>query len=105
MTSILERLTSLFALEAIAERFAAFVPDLIVATISFLIFVAVWRLGRRALEPILVRDEHDHIAERHALREGLFGALNAAGINMPFETLKLQPIEVHEWGGDNDAGR
>lgn len=41
-----------------------------------------------------LRNERDHIKKRFALREAIFEALNTAGIEMPFETLELQPIEV-----------
>ncbi len=41
-----------------------------------------------------LRNERDHIKKRFALREAMFEALSAAGIEMPFETLELQPIEV-----------
>lgn len=47
-----------------------------------------------------IRDERNHIAKRLELRERLFEALRAAGVDMPFETLELRPIEVREARGD-----
>lgn len=40
-------------------------------------------------------DEKTHIAARHSLREALFEALRSAGVDMPFETLALAPLEIH----------
>jgi len=42
-----------------------------------------------------LKDENTHIPARLALRERLFEALRSAGIEMPFETLSLTPIEVY----------
>lgn len=39
-------------------------------------------------------DERNHMPARFALRERVKDALDAAGVEMPFETLQLQPIEV-----------
>ena len=41
-----------------------------------------------------IEEEREHIAKRLALREAMFEALNEAGVDMPFETLRLEPIEV-----------
>lgn len=41
-------------------------------------------------------DEKTHLAERFALRERVKDALDAAGVEMPFETLQLQPILLSE---------
>jgi len=35
-----------------------------------------------------------HIEKRYKLREEVFNALNAAGIEMPFETLSITPVQV-----------
>ncbi len=43
---------------------------------------------------VWLEHERSHVTKRFALREAAFEALNAAGIEMPFETLALQPIEV-----------
>ncbi|MDX1531654.1 MAG: mechanosensitive ion channel, partial [Rhodothermales bacterium] len=40
-----------------------------------------------------IHDEREHIGLRFALREQVFDALNAAGIEMPFETVQLAPLE------------
>jgi len=41
-----------------------------------------------------IENEHGHIAERYQLRERMFEMLKDSGIDMPFETLKLEPVEV-----------
>jgi len=41
-----------------------------------------------------LKDENTHITARLVLRERLFEALRSAGVEMPFETLSLTPIEV-----------
>jgi small conductance mechanosensitive channel len=43
-----------------------------------------------------LKDERAHIARRTELRESVFKALTAAGVEMPFETLKLEPVHVVE---------
>ncbi|MGE0352102.1 MAG: mechanosensitive ion channel family protein [Gemmatimonadales bacterium] len=40
------------------------------------------------------RDERTHIEKRFELRERVFEALRQAGVEMPFETLQLAPMEV-----------
>jgi small conductance mechanosensitive channel len=45
-----------------------------------------------------IHDEREHVIERHALREQLHDTLSAAGVDMPYETLSLTPVEVHERG-------
>jgi len=42
-----------------------------------------------------LENERQHVAARSALRERSYNALRAAGIDMPFETLQLTPLEVH----------
>lgn len=39
-------------------------------------------------------DEKQHIPARLALREALFEALRSAGVDMPFETFALSPVEL-----------
>lgn len=39
-------------------------------------------------------DERTHIAARAALREAVFEKLRGAGVDLPFETLQLRPVEV-----------
>ncbi len=43
---------------------------------------------------VWLRDEKKHVAARHALREELFEALRSAGIDMPFETFSVAPVEL-----------
>lgn len=39
-------------------------------------------------------DERQHIAKRSDLRERVFDAFNDAGVEMPFETIQLTPVDV-----------
>jgi small conductance mechanosensitive channel len=41
-----------------------------------------------------LRNERMHVEERSELRENVFDALNRAGIDMPYETIQLMPLEV-----------
>ena len=41
-----------------------------------------------------VHDEREHATLRAELRERVYRALTDAGVDMPFETLQLQPVEV-----------
>lgn len=43
---------------------------------------------------VWIRDEKLHISMRYELREKLFEGFRAAGVDMPFETIKLTPVEV-----------
>jgi len=43
-----------------------------------------------------LEDERRHIEARTALREAVFGALKRAGIDMPFETFRIEPLTVNE---------
>ncbi|GIV61293.1 MAG: hypothetical protein KatS3mg044_0159 [Rhodothermaceae bacterium] len=43
-----------------------------------------------------VRDERRHVEKRFALREAVFETLTAAGVDMPYETLSLTPIEIRQ---------
>ncbi|MBO6576740.1 MAG: mechanosensitive ion channel family protein [Rhodothermales bacterium] len=45
-----------------------------------------------------IEDEREHIKMRFELRERIFEALNEAGINMPYETIQLAPVEVRQVG-------
>lgn len=45
-----------------------------------------------------IKDERDHVVMRSELREKVFNALNAAGIEMPFETMQLTPLQVRLLG-------
>jgi small conductance mechanosensitive channel len=39
-------------------------------------------------------DEKQHVRARHTLREALFEALRSEGVDMPYETLALAPVEL-----------
>lgn len=41
-------------------------------------------------------DEKTHLRERFALREGLFELLRSEGVEMPFETLAVAPLQVQQ---------
>jgi small conductance mechanosensitive channel len=43
-----------------------------------------------------LEDERRHIEARTALREAAFLALTRAGIDMPFETFRLEPLTVKQ---------
>ena len=40
-------------------------------------------------------DERQHVEKRSELREKVFNAFNKAGIEMPFETIQLNPMQVN----------
>jgi small conductance mechanosensitive channel len=44
---------------------------------------------------VWLKDERCHLEERFALRERVFEKLRAAGVDMPFETLQIEPLRVH----------
>lgn len=61
--------------------------------------VVVTELNDYNLKLVLMawaHDERRHLALRSALRESVFVALTTAGVDMPYETLALQPITVRE---------
>ena len=41
-----------------------------------------------------IDDERRHVELRCALREEMFGALTEGGVDMPFETLRVEPLSV-----------
>lgn len=43
---------------------------------------------------VWIDDERNHVAKRFELRERVFEALRAAGVEMPLETVQLAPFEV-----------
>ena len=45
---------------------------------------------------VWLRDEKQHLVERFELRERIFKALTVAGVDMPFETLKIEPMTVKQ---------
>lgn len=48
---------------------------------------------------VWIEDEKRHVAERFALRERIKDALDAAKVEMPFETVQLAPFEVRQVAG------
>lgn len=51
-----------------------------------------------------LRNEREHKAERFALRERVFDALTEAGVDMPFETIQLAPVEARMVTGNGAPG-
>ena len=45
-----------------------------------------------------ILDERTHVEQRYALRESIFKSLNAAGVQMPLETIQLAPFSVRRLG-------
>lgn len=45
-----------------------------------------------------LKDERKHVEKRFELREKVFAALTMAGIDMPFETIQLAPMQVNMAG-------
>ncbi|MCB9420174.1 MAG: mechanosensitive ion channel family protein [Ardenticatenaceae bacterium] len=43
--------------------------------------------------------EREHVERRSELREQVFNALNKAGVEMPFETLQIRPLQVNWQNG------
>ena len=43
---------------------------------------------------VWLKDERTHIPVRFELRERAFEALRTAGVDMPFETLQIEPLKV-----------
>lgn len=59
--------------------------------------VAVDRLGDYSVRMKLlawIDDERGHLREKSELREEAFETLRAAGVDMPYETISLTPVEV-----------
>ena len=52
-----------------------------------------------------LKDERQHVQKRFELREKVFKALSAAGVEMPFETVQLAPhkVTVQMSGEENDG--
>lgn len=42
-----------------------------------------------------LKDERQHVEKRFALREKVFSTLSRAGIEMPFETIQIEPLRVN----------
>lgn len=45
-----------------------------------------------------LKDERQHVEKRAELREKVFNALDKAGVEMPFETIQLAPVQVNMTG-------
>lgn len=45
---------------------------------------------------VWIHDEREHVALRSRLRRGVFETLREAGVDMPYETLQLQPILLEQ---------
>ena len=43
---------------------------------------------------VWLRNERDHVEKRFQLRERVFKTLTEAGVDMPFETIQLAPVDV-----------
>ena len=59
--------------------------------------VVVTRLGDYNIElelHVWLEEERDHVKKRFELREKIYKALIAAGVDMPFETIQLAPHKV-----------
>ncbi len=41
-----------------------------------------------------LKNEREHVAQRASLRENAFSTLRAAGVEMPYETVQLMPVEL-----------
>ena len=62
-------------------------PALLVVVIQLNDYHVVFELQAR------LENEREHVAQRSALRERVFNALNDTGIDMPYETLKVLSVE------------
>lgn len=72
--------------EARPEYMKAPAPAVVVKALNdynVLLEVRVW-----------IEEERDHVARRFALRQQVFETLNAANVQMPYETIQLAPFEV-----------
>ncbi len=46
---------------------------------------------------VWIHNEREHVASRAGLREAVYETLRQAGVEMPYETIQIQPISVqHE---------
>lgn len=45
---------------------------------------------------VWLEDEKEHVRERFALRRALFERFTAEGVDMPYETLQIRPLEVQQ---------
>jgi small conductance mechanosensitive channel len=47
--------------------------------------------------------EREHVEQRFELRERVFNALNESGVDMPFETIQVRPLQVNWPNGEAPA--
>ncbi|MFH2131629.1 MAG: mechanosensitive ion channel family protein [bacterium] len=45
---------------------------------------------------VWLKDERQHLEKRAELREKIFNTLTAAGVEMPFQTISLTPVEIKQ---------
>ena len=51
-----------------------------------------------------IHDERQHVTRRFKLREQVYNTLNRKGIEMPFETITINPLTINERGNSNLSG-
>jgi len=49
-----------------------------------------------------LKDERSHVEKKYMLREKVFNTLTEAGIDMPYETIKLTPLEMEHSRSDSE---
>ena len=95
---IYTRLSEEFNPETLGETFAVLLSNLIVGVLTFLAFYLLWFLLNRLATVILKNTNLDETAQvivrRFELREKIFTSLTETGVNMPYETIELAPVEV-----------
>jgi small conductance mechanosensitive channel len=45
---------------------------------------------------VWLKNEREHVEARSTLRENVFDALTAADVDMPYETIQLQPLDIRQ---------
>lgn len=53
---------------------------------------------------VWLRNEREHVPRRFELREAAFEALRSAGVEMPYETIEMRPLEVKTIARDRSPG-
>ena len=119
ISSVASRLWELFDPKLLGAGAADLIANILVGFATLLAYYFVWRLVHDAPEymsepePIVVvtrlndynvvvelrawaHDERAHVELRPALREAAFRALNQAGVDMPFETFRVEPVTIRE---------
>lgn len=67
LSGIYERLAKLFGPDAVVAFLARFIPDLVVAMITLVVFYLLWRLAARGLRAVLNRARLDDTAASFVL--------------------------------------